>query len=86
MARPSSSWKTLIFNSLSPWRFLLVISLLANVAMAAALWYLNSSDGDVTVFNTAVSHVCNRDYNAMQAQLSGTDLDRLCDTTAQSGR
>jgi hypothetical protein len=68
MARKSASWKSLAFNTLSPMRVVLLVSLLANVALGATLAILNSRQYDVDAYNTALDHICNRDYDYVLQQ------------------
>lgn len=42
MARKSSSWRQLVFNSVSPTRVLLMVSVVMNIILAAMLASLNN--------------------------------------------
>ena len=78
MAR-KSSWNQLAFNSFSPARILLMVSVVINIILAGTLAYMDSKEGDGWVGRFAVSHICERDYDWQISQLnqSGQSTDGL---------
>ena len=46
------------------------LSLLANALFISFVWYINSRSADVAMLETAVTHMCSRDYGYQMSKLT----------------